>query len=94
MVHYAGAVNYSAQGFVQANTETLFEDMHILGAHSTDKLTAKLFPMDSENRPARFNATSGASGARAPSRSNAQRAKVPRFSLFIFSVTHVFPSRV
>lgn len=69
VLHYAGTVNYSAVGFVQANTETLFEDMHILGSHSKDKMTAVLFPLDQDGRPARFAAPSAATVRLAQSKS-------------------------
>jgi len=53
VVHYAGVVKYSAQGFVSANTDTVYEDMHALAHRSTDKLTAYLFPME-DGKPVKF----------------------------------------
>ncbi|KAH9255732.1 hypothetical protein BASA81_006126 [Batrachochytrium salamandrivorans] len=45
ILHYAGVVKYDGQGFVQANNDTLYEDLYVL-ANSSVRLKT-LFPMES-----------------------------------------------
>ncbi len=52
--HYAGTVRYDAQGFVAANTDTLYSDMYSLCSRSSDRFTRKIFPALQENERLRL----------------------------------------
>jgi myosin-1 len=44
ILHYAGEVNYNAQGFIAANKDTLFQDLQLLCQGSTVSLIRNLYP--------------------------------------------------
>jgi myosin-1 len=44
ILHYAGEVNYNAQGFIAANKDTLFQDLQLLCQGSSVSLIRSLYP--------------------------------------------------
>lgn len=44
ILHYAGRVNYSCEGFVEANKDTLNQDLQLLAQSSTNAFVAGLYP--------------------------------------------------